>query len=342
MMTPPTFEEILEAQVFVRRHLGPTPLVHLPALSEALGFEYYAKCENLQPVGAFKVRGGIHLLGTAGRNEIGAGAISASTGNHGLSVAYAGRRFGIPVVIYAPAPNVNVAKMQAIRDLGAEVRLHGRDFDEARVEAQRVAQAEGLRFVHTANEPRIIAGVGGIALEIFEDLPDVDVIIAPVGGGSCAAGACLVAKHVRPRTQVIAVQSDRAPAAWQAFQNRTLEPHPRMETVHEGLATRVPFELTSRIMWELLDDFVLATDEEITAGIPLLARHGRLVAEGAGAASLCAAIKLKDRLRGKKVVGILSGGNITMDRLSGALGADDSLLSQAGPLARSSWGRRLA
>jgi threonine dehydratase len=318
-MTPPAFEEILAARTFVRRHLRPTPLVLVPGLSESLGCEYYAKCENLQPVGAFKVRGGIHLIGTTAREEIGAGAVSASTGNHGLSIAYAGRLFGVRVVIYAPAANANPAKMQAIRDLGAEVRLHGRDFDEARVEAMRVADAEGLRFIHTANEPRLIAGVAGIALEIFDDLPDVDVIIVPVGGGSCAAACCLVAKHVRPRTEVIAVQSERAPAAWQAFRSRTLQPHDRMETIHEGLATRVPFELTSGILWRLLDDFVLATDEEITKGIPLLARHGRLVAEGAGAASLAAAIKLKDRLRGKKVVGVLSGGNLTMDRLAGAL-----------------------
>ena len=317
--TPPAFDEILAAQTFVRRHLRPTPLLHLAALSATLGFEYYAKCENLQPIGGFKIRGGLYLIGTAQREEIGAGAISASTGNHGLSVANAGHRFGVPVVIYAPASNVNQPKMDAIRDFGAEVRLHGRDFDEARVEAERVAEADGMRFVHPANEPKLLAGVAGIATEILDDLPDVDVIIVPVGGGSCAAATCLAVKHVRPQTRVIAVQSERAPAAWRAFQTRTLEPHLRMETIHEGIATRVPFELTTGILWNLLDDFVLATDEEITAGIPLLARHGRLVAEGAGAASLAAAIKLRESLQGKKVVGILSGGNIPMDRLARAL-----------------------
>jgi threonine dehydratase len=317
--TPPTFEDIVAAQAFIGRHLRRTPLVRVPGLSELLGCDYFAKCENLQPVGSFKVRGGIHLLGTLPPDEARGGAISASTGNHGLSIAYAGRRFDIRVVIYAPASNVNHDKMQAIRDLGAEVRLHGENFDEARIEAERVAQAEGLRFVHTANEPKLIAGVAGMGLEIFEDLPDAEVILVPVGGGSGAAGNCLVAKHVRPETQVIAVQSERAPAVWRAFQTRSLEPHPSMETIHEGLATRVPFEMTCGILWRLLDDFTLVTDEEIRRGIPLLARHARLVAEGAGAASLAAAIKLKDRLRGKKVVGILTGGNIPMDRLSAAL-----------------------
>ena len=318
-MVPPVFEDVVAAQTFIGRHLPPTPLVHVPALSERLGCEYHAKCENFQPVGAFKVRGGIHLIGTLTPEEARAGVISASTGNHGLSIAYAGRRFGVRVVMYAPAENVNPLKMQAIRDLGAEVRLHGRNFDDARTEAERVAGLEGLRFVHSANEPRLIAGVGGIGLEIFHDLPQAEVILVPVGGGSGAAGICLVAKHLRPEARVIAVQSERAPAVWQAFRTRSLQPHPRMETVHEGLATRVPFELTCGILWRLLDDFILVSDEEIQRAIPLLARHARLVAEGAGAASLAAAIKLREQLQGKKVVGILTGGNIPMDRLSEAL-----------------------
>jgi threonine dehydratase len=319
MLIPPTFDDLVTAHSFVSRHLRRTPLVPVPGLSEALGCDYYAKCENLQPVGVFKVRGGVHLMGTLPSGEAKRGAISASTGNHGLSIAYAGRRFGVPVVMYGPEANANPVKMQAIRDLGAEVRLHGRNFDEALVEAEKAGREQGLRFVHTANEPKLVAGVAGAALEIFEDLPDAEVIIAPVGGGSCAAGCCLVAKQLRPGTRVIAVQSDRAPAVWQAFQNRALEPHPRMETIHEGLATRVPFDLTCRVLWQLLDDFVLVTDDEINRAIQLLARHGRLVAEGAGAASLAAAVKLQDQLRGKKVVGILSGGNIPMDRLAGAL-----------------------
>ena len=317
----PTYEEIVAARAFVRRHLEPTPLVHVPGLSALLGCEYYAKCENLQPVGAFKVRGGLNLLGTSSPEEIGAGVVTASTGNHGLSIAYAARRFGVPVIMYAPAVNVNEPKMQAIRDLGAEVRLRGPNFDEARAEAERVARDEGLRFVHTANEPKLIAGVASLVLEIFDALPDADVVIAPVGGGSCAAAACIVTKRIRPEARVIAAQSEQAPAAWQAFRTRTLEPHPRMETIHEGLATRVPFELTMGVMWRLLDDFVLLPDEEITAAVPLLARHARVVAEGAGAATLAAAIRMKDAVRGRKVVGILSGGNIPIDRLAGFLAA---------------------
>ena len=315
-MIPPTFDDILAAREFVSRYLPRTPLMRVEKLSEILGCDYYAKCENLQPVGAFKVRGGVNLVGTASGEEIRAGLISASTGNHGQSIAYAGRLFGARVIIYAPAENVNQTKMQAMRDLGAEVRLLGRDFDEGRIEAEHVARQKGYRFVHSANEPKLIAGVGTIGLEILDDLPEVDVIIAAAGGGSCASGICIVAKQVKPSTRIIAVQSERAPALWHAWRNRTLDPYPTMETEHEGLATRVPFELTNKILWDLLDDFVLVTDEEINDAIRLLAQHGKQVAEGAGAASLAAAIKLRDQLRGKKVVGILSGGNIPLERFA--------------------------
>src|SRR5205814_3892330 len=137
--------------------------------------------------------------------------------------------------------------MQAMRDLGAAVRLHGRDFDEARLEVERLARAEGFRYVHSANEPKLIAGVGTISLEIFEDLPDVDVIIAPAGGGSCASGNSIVANQLNKRVRVIAVQSEAAPAMWHSWRNRSLDPYPTMKTEHECLATRVPFELTNTI-----------------------------------------------------------------------------------------------
>jgi threonine dehydratase len=318
-MLPPTFDDILAAGEFIAPYLPKTPLVRAEKLSEKLGCDYYVKLENLQPTGAFKVRGGVNLVGTASEEERQAGLVSASTGNHGQSIAYAGRLFGARVIIYAPIENVNESKMQAMRDLGAEVRLHGRDFDEARLEAERVAQVEGHRYVHSANEPKLIAGVGTIGIEIFEDLVDVDVIIAPAGGGSCASGNSIVARHINPKARVIAVQSESAPAMWHAWKNRTLDPYPTMKTEHEGLATRVPFELTNRILWDLLDDFVLVTDEEINEAISLLAQHGKQIAEGAGAASLAAAIKLGDQLKGKKVVGILTGGNIPFERFAAVM-----------------------
>jgi threonine dehydratase len=334
-MRPPTFQDIVAAREFIAPYLQKTPLVRIPKLSEELACDYYVKLENLQPTGAFKVRGGVNLVGNEvstgtgsdrvfpSPEEIGARGeggqltlVSASTGNHGQSIAYGGRLFGARVIIYAPTENVNESKMQAMRELGAEVRLHGCNFDEARLECERVARAEGFRYVHSANEPMLVAGVGTIGLEIFEDLPDVDVIIAPAGGGSCAAGNCIVANELNKKVRVIACQSEAAPALWHAWRERSLEPYPTMETVHEGLATRVPFELTNTILWELLDDFLVVSDEEINEAIRLLARHAKQVAEGAGAASLAAAMKLGNSLRGKKVVGVLTGGNIPLERFS--------------------------
>jgi threonine dehydratase len=315
-MITPTFEDVIMAREFIAPYLPKTPLIRVDAISEMLDCEYYAKLENLQPVGAFKVRGGVNIVGTASDEERHRSFVAASTGNHGQSLAFAGKLFASRVIIYAPAENVNEAKMRAIRNFGAEVRLHGRDFDEARQECERVASAEGLRYVHSANEPKLIAGVGTMGLEIFEDLPDVDVIIAPAGGGSCASGNCIVANELNPNVRVIAVQSEAAPAMWHAWRNHTLEPYPTMKTEHEGLATRVPFELTNKILWELLSDFVLVTDAEINDAIRLLAKHGKQVAEGAGAASLACAIKLRDNLRGKKVVGLVSGGNLPLERFA--------------------------
>jgi len=315
-MLPPTYEDIVAAREFIAPYLPKTPLVRLAKISEQLGCDYYAKLENLQPVGAFKVRGGVNLVGTSSDDVRSKGLVSASTGNHGQSIAFAGQLFNTRVVIYAPSENVNELKMQAIRDLGAEVRLYGRDFDEARVECERAARQEGFRYIHSADEPKLIAGVGTIGLEIFEDLPDVDVIIAPLGGGSCAAGNCIVKTRVNPKVRVIAVQSEEAPAVWHAWRNHTLEPYPTMNTEHEGLATRVPFELPNQILWELLDDFVLASDKEINDAVVVLARDAKQIVEGSGAASLAAAIKIKDQLKGKKVVGIVTGGNITTARLT--------------------------
>lgn len=311
-----TFEDVVAAREYIAPYLPKTPLVRSEKLSALLDCDYYLKCENVQPIGAFKVRGGVNLVGTTPEEKKRAGIVTASTGNHGQSIAYAGRLFGVPVIIYAPAENVNETKMQAMRALGAEVRLHGRDFDEARLETERAAETKGYLYVHSANEPKLIAGVGTIGLEIFEDLPDVDVILAPAGGGSCASGNCIVAKHLKPNVQVIAVQSEAAPAMWHAWKNRSLDEYPTMKTEHEGLATRVPFEMPSRILSELLDDFVLATDEEINEAIRLLAVNAKQIAEGAGAASLAGALKLRDQLQGKKVVGILTGGNIPPERFA--------------------------
>lgn len=316
-------EEVRAASATISPHLPRTPLVRSWALSERLGCDYYIKCENLQPTGAFKVRGGVNLVARLSPEERRKGLVAASTGNHGQSVAFAGRLFGVRVIIYAPAENTNPVKVAAMEAMGAEVRLHGRDFDEAREECEREASRGGLRYVHSANEPDHVAGVGTTALEVLEDLPDLDVLLVPVGGGSGAAGGALVLRSLRPEARLIGVQSAGAPGAYHAWKEGHLDPHPLMETEHEGLATRVPFELPMAILREAMSDFVLVPDLEINRAQRLLATDARLVAEGAGAASLAGALAVGETLRGRKVVGILSGGNVPAERLAAVLTSRD-------------------
>ena len=272
------------------------------------------KHENHQPVGAFKVRGGVNLVSQLGEEERRRGLIAASTGNHGQSVAFAARLFGVTARICVPE-DANPVKLAAMRALGAELIEHGRDFDAAREHCEQLAGEHGYRYVHSGNEPLLIAGVGTEALEIIEDRPDVDAIIVPIGGGSGAAGACIVAKGIRPGIEVIGVQSEAAPAAFRSWQARALLDGENA-TFAEGLATRVPFELPQQILWEHLDDFVLVTEDEIRSANRLMIEHTRNLVEPAGAAPLAAALKLRDRLDGKRVALVLSGGNISPAQLT--------------------------
>ena len=320
-MDYPTYADVLAARDFTRPYLPETPLVYSWQLSQLLGCEYYIKCENMQPVGAFKVRGGVNLVGNLSVEERAVGIVSASTGNHGQSLAYAGHLFDVPVRIYGPAKNANSDKVEAMRALGAQVCLHGADFDEAREEAGRAAVETGARFVHSANEKALIAGVGVMGLELFDAQPDIEVVIAPVGGGSGACGSALVAKAQAHGVEVIAAQSAQAPACYRAWKAGRLDVDGPMETRHEGVATRVPFQMTMDLMWEWVDDFVLVDDAEIDRAMCLLAKRAKLVAEGSGAVSLAAALQMRERLRGKKVVGILTGGNVPSADLAHLLGA---------------------
>jgi threonine dehydratase len=189
---PVTFADVVAAREFLRPYVRPTPLIQRDAVSAALGLDAWLKCENLLPTAAFKVRGGLNLLGRDPTAK--AGVIAASTGNHGQSLAYAGKTFGIPVTIVAPR-GANPLKLAAMRTLGATIVEHGVDFDEARVECERLAQQRGVRYVHSGNEPFLIAGVATATLEVLEERPGIDVIVVPIGGGSGAAGACIVAKQ---------------------------------------------------------------------------------------------------------------------------------------------------
>lgn len=308
----PTLHDIIGARPNVYRYLKPTPLYHYPGLSELVGTDVWVKHENHQPVGAFKVRGGLNLVAHLTDRERKLGLFTASTGNHGQSIAYAARAHGLHAVIAAPE-GANPGKVAAMRGLGAEVVFHGRDFDGAREWIMGVAAAQGGRFVGPTEE-LLIHGVGTYALEIMEELPTVDVIIVPVGAGSGVCATGIVAKSINPKIEIIGVQSAQAPAmqlSWASGRMVTAD----MNTVAEGLATRVPFENTQRIMRNYLNDFILVDDDSIEEAVVFLLNHTHNLAEGAGAAALAAALKLRDRLVGKRVVLIMSGGNLSIDQL---------------------------
>ena len=313
-----TLADVLEARRAIAPYLLRTPLHEYPGLTGLVGAEILVKHENHLPTGAFKVRGGINLVSHLDRGERARGLVTASTGNHGQSIGYAGRLFGTHVVVCVPV-GANPAKLRSMRALGADVVEHGRDFDEAREHCEALAAEHGYRYVHSGNEPLLIAGVGTHTLEALEQEPRLDAIVVPIGGGSGAAGACIVAKEVRPEIEVIGVQSDAAPAAFRSWQARALLDG-ETATHAEGLATRVPFELPQQILWEHLDDFVLVSEGEIREATRLMIEHTRNLVEPAGAAPLAAALKLADRFRGRRIALIASGGNISPAQLAALYG----------------------
>jgi threonine dehydratase len=287
-------------------------------MSEALGCEIYLKLETATPVGAFKVRGGLNLLAQLPDEERARGVITASTGNHGQSIAYAARTFGVRAVIAAPE-GANPDKVAAMRRLNADVVLTGRDFDEARGWAQEEARLKGYRYVHPSNEPLLIAGVATAGLEILEALPDANAILVPIGGGSGVSGHCIVTGSLAPHVKVIGVQAERAPAVYRSWKAGTCVETPTADTWAEGVATRTAFELPLGVIRSRVDDIVLLSEEELRQGVVFLLETAHHLAEAAGAAPAAAARKIAARLRGQRVVLIVSGCHITREQLTRVL-----------------------
>jgi threonine dehydratase len=307
-MHAPTLADVYAARERVYRVVRPTPLMRHPLLAAETGLDVLVKHENHNPTGAFKVRGGLNLIGSL-RPEERRGVITATTGNHGQSIALACQRDGVPCTIVTPVGN-NPEKNAAMRAFGAELIEFGRDFDEAREKVEQLQHERGLRYVHSANEPLLIAGVATYALEIFDEQPDVDVVLVPIGGGSGACGCALVRTGFGSHAKVIGVQAERADAFARSWKGDTRVVGEKADTFAEGMATRVTFDLTFGILQRELDDIVSLSEDELADGVRLALRATHNLAEGAGAAPLMAAMKLRDRLAGKKVVCVMSGGNI--------------------------------
>jgi threonine dehydratase len=299
-----------------------SPMLRHPLLDEWLGCETWVKHENHNPTGAFKIRGGLNLLAQLSPEDRRRGVISASTGNHGQSIAFASRMHGVRCHIVVPRGN-NPDKNAAMRAYGAEVTEHGRDYDEARIRVEEMVEQAGWRYVHSANEPHLIAGVGTYALEMLEQKADLDYLFVPIGGGSGAAGCCVVRTGLSAKTKIIGVQACGADAftrSWRGSKRVTAE---HVNTFAEGMATRVTFDLTFGILKQELDDIVLLEEEEIVEGVRAALQLTHNLAEGSGAAPIAAAKKYGSKLAGKKTGVVMSGGNIDVKTLARILARVD-------------------
>lgn len=315
-LVAPTYDEVLAARPRVYAHMRPSPLLEHPLLSEWTGCRTWVKHENHNPTGSFKIRGGLNLVAQMSDEEKRRGVICASTGNHGQSVAMACRLHGVECRIVVPVGN-NPDKSAAMRALGAHVEEYGRDFDEAREFVEALSAREGSRYVHNANEPHLISGVGTYAVELFEDCPDLDYIFVPVGGGSGAAGCAIVRNARGSSAKVIGVQARRADAFARSWSG-PVRVEGVAETFAEGIATRTTFDLTFDILKSGLDDVVTLEEGELEEGLGAALSCTHNLAEGAGVAALAAARKAQ-LPPDSRVVCVMSGGNADRRTLRRAL-----------------------
>lgn len=313
----PEFRDVLAAQQRIKPFLRPTPLNRYPSLDALLGTEVWVKHENCQPVGAFKIRGGINLLASLSDDERSRGVITASTGNHGQSVTYAARLFGTDAYICVPK-EANPDKLAAIRAMGGKIIEYGAHFDDAARNAEQLAQKHGYRFIHSANEPLLISGVATETLELLEEQPAIDTVIVPIGLGSGAAGACIVAKSISRDIRVIGVQAAASPAVHDSWRSGRIETRPN-KTLAEGLATGQAAAMTLDLLSRYLDDFRLVSEEEILQGMVWWIERCHTLAESAAGAVLAAAYGLRGELTGRKVGVICCGSNTTVAQLNRAL-----------------------
>lgn len=311
--TSVSLEQIRAAREVVYHTLKPTPLMDYPLLNAELGARVFLKHENHLPTGAFKVRGGLNFMHHFAAAKTHHGVITATRGNHGQSVALAASLYSIPSTVVVPFGN-NPEKNAAMKAYGARLIEYGRDFDEAREEVARLAEAENLRFIHSANEPHLINGVGTYALEIVETLqelgPQADAVFVPIGMGSGLCGVITAFRALSPKTKIYGVQAEAAPSYYLSWKAGKVVGTETADTFADGVATRGPSEFTLEIILNGVDEIVLVSDDEIREAIRLLWRTTHNLVEGAGAAATAATIKLRDRLKGQTVVNVVSGGNL--------------------------------
>lgn len=316
MNCPISFDDIKAARVRIAPFLDRTPFRRYPELDEAVGSSagVWLKHENHLPTNAFKVRNALSAICALSETERKRGVIAATRGNHGLGVAFAGKRLGIPVTICVPVGN-NPEKNAGIRSLGAKLIEQGKDYDEAILVMKDLAATHGLQEIHSTNNLSVLAGAATLSLEMLEEVPDLDAIVVAVGGGSQAVGAIAVARELRPSLKVYGVQAEGAAASHDSWHRGERIQVEKADTFADGLATRTTYDLTFDALKVGLHDFVTVSDEEIRIALRLLLRTTHNLAEGAGAAGLAGLLKLRGKLASQKTGIILSGSNVDFQTL---------------------------
>ena len=306
----PSYDEILNANSLRGNEIKKTPLIHSPTFSDITGSDVYLKAEFRQRTGSFKIRGAYYKIKSLSDEEKKNGVVAASAGNHAQGVAFASSMEKIPCTIVMPK-NASPAKVAATRGYGANVVLEGVNYDESSAKAKEIAKETGAKLIHAFDDPQIIAAQGVIGLEILEDLPDVDEIYLPIGGGGLAAGTLIAVKEKNPDIKVVGVQSSSFPSMYESLKKNEVTSSGGERTIADGISVKVPGQVTFSVIKDLIDEIVLVDDTEITKAMFLLMERMKFVVEPAGAASLAYLISKKPA-PGKKVVAILAGGNVDM------------------------------
>lgn len=306
----PSYEEIQKANSMRGSDIRKTPLTFSPTFSSMTGAEIYLKSEFQQKTGSFKIRGAYYKIKSLSDEEKKKGVIAASAGNHAQGVAFAAYAENISCTIVMPK-NASPAKVAATIGYGAKVVLEGSNYDEAWKKAQEISNQTGAKIIHAFDDPQIIAAQGVIGLEILEDLPDVDEVYVPIGGGGLAAGTLIAIKTKNPKVKVVGVQSESFPAMKESVDHGKILSKGGDRTIADGISVKNPGELTYSIIKELIDDIVLVNDAEIIKAMFLLMERAKIVVEPAGAVGLAYLLHKKPS-SGKKIVTILAGGNVDM------------------------------
>ncbi len=325
-----TFAGIEEAGQALRGAVKQTPLSRSRTFSEMAGCRLHLKLENLQATGSFKIRGAYNRIRLLTDGEKSRGVVCASAGNHAQGVACSARAMGVKSTVFMPV-FTPPSKVQATRSYGAEVNLEGLTYDDAFAAASALAREDGRIYIHAFDDAEVIVGQGTIGLEIQADLPDVDVVLVPVGGGGLISGIATALKHLRPQVEIVGVEAEGAPAMVRSLERGRLEALTSMDTIADGIAVKSPGARTFAIVQKLVDRMVTVSDEETSHVLFLLAERAKLIAEPAGVVALAAALSEKAGYPGKKVAVVISGGNVDLALLTQIV---DRGLVQSGMVSR--------